>query len=223
MDNENSFKDVVTKETKDIKLSSDDSKNMLKSPFTWPLAHEDDAIVLKGEIPEGKPTRSGGVMVQNAVSCYDDATRPSSVNYTCYAVNIATFPTPDSDLFKDSKKYRMVPMSSQFYTVDVKLTPKAGTRTCDSIEAYRIIVNGNKDVVHSLDYPASSMPPPPSSVNITTYEDCGLFGVNDWCLRYQHQFTRQQYKSKINQMCIEGKGSLIFRLPPRSINIDPRT
>jgi hypothetical protein len=213
-----SFSENQNNPLPDLKVTDDKSKRMRDNKFVWPKIHQDMAILLNGSLQEAKPTIVSGsndMLLQN-LNCVPENIKS---NFSCYASNLASFEVPDYNLY--NQKYRVVPMSSQFYTTDVKITPKRGMINCQDIEVYRIVVNGDKQVIYSLDYPASSLPPTPSAVSPTLHAHCNLFGDPTWCLRYAHSFTYEQYKAKIATKCVEGGGSIIFRLPIRSVDINP--
>jgi len=201
----------------DLEVTDARSKEMRDNKFIWPRTHEDAALMLNGNLREARPLLDGNDLQLENLRCFPGN---ADTNYSCYASNLVKFEVPDSNLY--GEKYKVVPMSSQFYVVDVKITPKSGIMACRDLEVYRIIVNGDNQVIYSLDYPASSLPPTPSSKSssdLTTH--CGLFGDPLWCLRYAHAFTREQYKAKVASKCAENDGSLIFRLPVRSVDINP--
>jgi len=202
----------------DVEVTDELSKTMRKNTFTWPKTHEDIPILLNGTLSDGKPTKNGNdIKILNNLRCDpQDAT----LKYACYATNLKTFSVPDRTLY--GRSYSFVPMSSQFYVTDVKITPKkSSSLTCEALEFYRIIVNSENQAVYALDYPASTLPNP-SSANIAFQDQCGLFQEVNWCLRYQHTFSFADYRQKIAQKCQEGQGSIIFRLPVRTIDVNPK-
>jgi len=197
-----------------VEVTDDISKEMRKNPFVWPKVHESPAIILNGTLSEGKPQSNGNL---HDLNCHND---DIDSNYSCYAANIVSYEVPEEGFY--GKKHMMVPMSSQFYVVDVQVTPRRNIIQCENLEVYRIVVNGEKQVVFPLDYPASALPPATSSVSSSmTHKHCGLFGDSSWCLRYEHSFSDQEYRKRIKQKCEDGKGSFIFRLPIRTIDVNP--
>jgi hypothetical protein len=78
------------------------------------------------------------------------------------------------------------------------------------------------NIEHGLDYPASA-PTPNAGIKDAVYSHGGLFSDSTWNLHFQHTFSPQEYASRVAAKCVEGGGSLIFRLPIRSTDIDPST
>ena len=136
----------------------------------------------------------------DGVVCGEDA--------ECYVANMALMPP----------MARLVPMPSRFYSVDIMVTPPMGG-VCKDLEIYRIVYNSWMGVDHSLDYPASS---PPSAD--ASYRKCNLFGKGEnWCLSFMHTFTVPEYNATIADKCTAEGGVVIFRLPPRTVDVDPQT
>ena len=208
---------VPGKPLPNIDVTDEASKNMRKNTFVWPRIHEDNGVVINGTIPEGKPTLVG--IEQFSIGSLSCQPENSNSNFLCHATNLASFQTP-SDYWGPSK-FRFVPMSSQFYVTDIKITPKQNIMKCEDLEFYRIILNSDVQTVYALDYPASTLPEPSAS-NPSFHNHCNLFGQQSWCLRYPHSFSPAQYKERLQQKCIEGDGSIIFRLPVRTIDINPK-
>jgi hypothetical protein len=124
----------------------------------------------------------------------------------CYAANMAVM------------EGGVVPMPSRFYSVDIMVTPPKGMM-CKDLEIYRIVYNSWMGVDHSLDYPASSPP-----VASSSYKKCNLFGKGDsWCLSFMHTFTGPEYNATIADKCNAEGGVVIFRLPPRTVDVEPQT
>jgi len=215
-----SFTDSSNNPFPDVDVTGDISKTMRDNTFVWPKIWQDAAVRLNGTISSAGPEKAD-------LRCFPDIATLSSaatnnnlsipiIRYACYASKLAIFKTPDADLFGT---YRFVPMPSQFYTTDVMVTPLPGTR-CADIEAYRIVLDGESNIEHGLDYPASAATPTSNgkdSLNL----DCGIFSDPKWCLHFQHTFNKQEYAAKIASKCVDGGGSLIFRLPVRSSDVDP--
>jgi hypothetical protein len=160
-------------------------------PFTWPRLHKAPGVRINGTLPRAGP---GGT----ALRC--------GGGVDCYAANMAEMDG------------RAVPMPSNFYAVDVMVTPPAGM-ACKHVEIYRIVYNSWLVVDHSLDYPASS-PPLAASSNAK----CNVFGKGDgWCLSFMHTFTAAEYNATVAEKCKAEGGVVIFRLPPRTVDVDPET
>lgn len=203
-----------------LEVTDEISKKMRKNTFVWPLSHEDSGVVLNGTIPEGRPTKNAIDPTKIDLKSLVCQPENSLVAFTCHAMNLATFPIP-ADLQTTASKHTFVPMSSQFYVTDVKITPKQNIMRCEDLEFYRIILNSEVQTVYALDYPASTLPDP-STAAVTLSQHCGLFGDPSWCLRYDHGFTPAEYKQRLAQKCSEGEGSIIFRLPVRTVDINPK-
>lgn len=198
------------------------SKKMRDNTFVWPRVYDNDAILLNGTLVEAMPTKLPEDKLDiRHLKC---PLRAQESNFSCFALNLAPFPVAVNDLgYPQNPNYpnfRVVPMPSEFYTIDVKLTPLSGSNIlCKKIEAYRIVVNDESEALYGLDYPASgpSFPVQPSGGR------CGLFGYQDWCLRYGHSFTPEAYDQEIGKKCNTFGNSLVFRLPARTKDIDPET
>jgi len=219
-----SFTDSNNNPLPDVDVTSDTSKTMRDNTFTWPKIWQDNAVRLNGSIP-------GAGVGKSALRCYPDIPGslgsanlnnntivPLSPKYACYASKLAVFKSPDAVLFGD---HRFVPMPSQFYMTDVMVTPVPGTR-CSDLEVYRIVLDGESNVDHGLDYPASSATPTSRNKD-PMFSYCGIFSDPAWCLHFQHTFSPQDYANRIAAKCADGGGSLIFRLPVRSSDVDPST
>jgi len=165
-------------------------------PFTWPRLHKASGIRINGTLPHAGP---GG----NPLRCGTHA--------DCFAANMAVMDGEDGGKVA-------VPMPSRFYAVDIMVTPPDGM-ACKNLEIYRIVYNSWLGVDHSLDYPASS-PPMASSSN----RKCNLFGKGEgWCLSFMHTFSEPEYNATVADKCSAEGGVVIFRLPPRTVDIDPQT
>ena len=216
-----SFTDSSNRELPDVEVTSETSKTMRDNTFVWPKVWQDNAIRLNGSIPTAGPKKSElrcfpEISPGLGLASANNTTTAALPKYACYASKLAVFKSPNSVLFGD---YRFVPMPSQFYMTDVMVTPAPGAR-CSDLEIYRIVLDGESNIEHGLDYPASSTTP--TSKNKESLQSyCGLFADPEWCLHFQHTFSPQEYASRIFAKCTEGGGSLIFRLPVRSSDVDP--
>ena len=204
------------------KVDSSVSKKMRDNTFVWPRVHDQDAVLLNGTLVEAKPAIKESQIDVNPLKCPTRAEQ-TLYNYSCFALNLVPFPVSSADLgYPQNSNYpnfRVVPMPAEFYTVDVRLTPQASSGlSCKNIEAYRIVVNDEQEVLYGLDYPASG---PPSST--ASNRRCGLFGYDNWCLRYEHSFSPQDYNKQIENKCNLYGNSVVFRLPARAKDIDPET
>jgi hypothetical protein len=74
---------------------------------------------------------------------------------------------------------------------------------------YRLTLDADGGVMHSLDYPASEIVPGGDA----TFAQCGLFGYagTSWCLGVQHAFSPQTYKDGLTRKCAEVRS---LRPPP---------
>ena len=178
------------------------SKRARDPGFTWPRTLQRPAIIVNGSIP-GTP-----------INCPPGGAAGA---YQCFATKLAVFETP-------RKEAVYVPFASSFYAADVILTPPTGTQ-CAALEAYRIVLDDNLNVVAPLDYPASASHTP-AAVGQTpppTNAKCGVFGVSGWCLAGQHAFTPADYTAAVGQKCVNGGGQLTIRLPPRAADYYPQS
>ena len=65
---------------------------------------------------------------------------------------------------------------------------------------YRLTLDADGGVMHSLDYPASDIVPGGEA----TFTQCGLFGHGaSWCLGVRHAFSPQTYKDGLTRKCAE--------------------
>ena len=162
-------------------------------PFTWPRLHKAPGLRINGTLPHAG---------------LDGTPLLCGTHADCFAANMAV---------TDGGK-TAVPMPSRFYAADIMVTPPPGM-ACQNLEIYRIVYNSWLGVDHSLDYPASS-PPLASSSN----KKCNLYGKGDeWCLSFMHTFSDKEYNATIAAKCKAEGGVVIFRLPPRTIDVDPQT
>lgn len=213
-----SYGDGYNNPLPDLDVTDDESQRMRKNSFVWPKVHITDATLINGTLFEGKPLSSDSIL---PLTCSNDDVK---TNFSCYSANLVPFDVPQDDFYYGRKRM-FVPMSSQFYVVDVKVTPRRAIVKCADLEVYRLVVNGDGGVVYPLDYPASALPGS-SGNNVaapTSHQHCGLFGEDSWCLRYRHSFSKEAYKARIAEKCMESDNSLIFRLPIRTLDIDPNT
>ena len=174
-------------------INGDANVYMRQHPFTWPRVHKAPGVRINGTLPHAGPG-------SNPLLC-------NAAMAECYVANMA--PVGGA---------KLVPMPSRFYAVDIMVTPPSGMM-CKDLEIYRIVYNSWMGVDHSLDYPASS-PPRGASSN----SKCNLFGKgNEWCLTFTHSFTVPEYNATIADKCDAEGGVVIFRLPPRTVDVDPQT
>ena len=213
-----------------IDVTSTLAKKMRDNSFEWQRSFSADAIQLVGPIKEA-------YIDKGTVNCLSSSTTTTTTttttnNGTTTALNSTTTPPPPlfacfaSNLYaatppSDISSHPIIPIPSQFYTVDVKITPPAGFR-CQNLEIYRIVMDAQGNVDNGLDYPASTVVKD-SNTNLLN-RVCGLFNISGWCLQFQHTFSAAEYASRVATKCAEGGGgTLSFRLPPRTIDIEPST
>ena len=171
------------------------SRSMRDNLFTWPRTVDFVPPVVVGAIAGIGPAAT-------ALSCAINASLP----YKCYG-----------KLWSQSSTRPFIPIDSDFYYVDVQVTPAAGS-SCADLEIYRIGLDADQNIAHPLDFPASastSLPGQPQSIT------CGLFQDSTWCLGVNHPFSLAQYKAKVAEKCNAQGQSLVIRLPTRAVDVDP--
>lgn len=192
-----SFTETKNNEFRGLGVRDEAARFMREHPFVWPREATVAGLRINGTLPQVNP---GGMRC--------------GVNFECYASKHAV--SRDAPAWP---RHSVVPFPSQFYTTDVIIAPPART-PCGSLEAYRIVYDADRNVEYGLDYPASASP----SGAATLYPPkCDLFGVGAMCLLFSHPFSDQEYSDTIQKKCTEGGGKLVFRLPPRSVDIEPET
>lgn len=206
-----------------VDVTSEKAKKMRDNTFAWPKSWQDNAVRLVGNVSAAGPGKSTLTCWPDFVTNNPPAAAGSSSNesvalvipnYACYATKLRVVTPPDNVL----SSHNIVPMSSQFYSVDVMISPFAGGN-CKDLEVYRITLDAQGNVEHGLDYPAAStIHDGPSQGD---QQHCGLFGNPAWCLHFQHTFRHSDYLAQIAKKCNEADGNLVFRLPIRSLDIEP--
>ena len=189
-------------------VTSETAKRMRDNIFEWPRALSVAAIPLVGAIPQagaGKTTLNCPPLSSN---------NATPLPFACFASRLFSVPAPSA-----MPDHSVLPAPSQFYSVDVTVTPPPGV-ACYNLEVYRIITDRAGNVDSGLDYPASTMVQDHNN-NSPLNPFCSVFNVSGWCLHFQHTFTNTEYVSRVATKCAEGKGSLLFRLPSRAIDIEP--
>ena len=191
-----------------VDVTSDVAKRMRDNFFVWPRSISTSAIRLVGSIPQANVGKT-------TLSCQSSAT--NSTRFACYAARLfAVQPPTGVDV-----QHSIVPAPSQFYTVNVSITPPSGV-ACQNLEAYLIVLDDENNVESGLDYPASTLVRDHNNNNALS-QFCGLFGVSDWCLHFQHTFTNADYVARVGAMCAANAGVLTFQLPARAVDIEPST
>jgi len=205
----------------DVEVTSSISKDMRSNSFVWPKEHVDYAVRLNGTLGYAGPNQvpllcKTEKAASSAPSSNASGLPSDGVPYACFSSKLAVFKPSNEDVWGPSP--RVVPMPSQFYFTDVMVVPPQGTR-CKDLEVYRIILDSNGDVASGLDFPSSSSAINPSSQSL--YKHCGLFGDGNWCLHSHHTFDHNEYQKRVEAKCAQSGDSLEFRLPVRSLDLDP--
>lgn len=198
--NNYSFTETKNNEFSGLKVRDEASKFMWDHTFTWPRDLNSNGLRINGTLYGAGPQKS-------QLRC-----GAASSTFECYAANLVMH--PDSPL---KPKHVVTPMPSQFYTTDIKVTPPQGI-ACQNLEVYRIVYDTYHKLDYGLDYPAAA-----TQGGSQSLPPCNLFGSKEWCLAMSHSFTHDEYLKTIQNKCKEGDGSLVFRVPPRSIDIEPET
>jgi hypothetical protein len=178
-----------------VEVTSQVSKQMRENPYEWGASIQAPAPLVVGTIP-GFPSCQGQ-------------------GFKCYAKAL----TPEAPSGWSSQPV-VVPLSSQFYDVDVAITPGG---QCSSLEVYRVVVDAHLNVVHPLDYPASTIPSAAETRMPVYTPPCSLFGNTTMCLQISHTFTHQQYHQELVALCAQYNNQLILRLPQRTPDVDKET
>ena len=184
------------------------SRTMRDWTYEWPRSLQAPAIGINYTIPQQGPAkgplRCGGV----------------NESFACFSAKLAVVTPPSSDV-PSTKRY--VPFPGQFYTADAIITPPPGV-PCSTVEVYRLNIDPDGNVVHSLDYPASAIVPTPNA-NGAPYSKCNLFGWGTaWCLPFLHAFSEADYTSQVVSKCaLSENQQLTIRLPSRAEDVSPST
>jgi hypothetical protein len=178
-----------------VDVNTDISKKMRDTPFVWSKSLKLQAPLILGSIPYAGP--NGG----------DLPCGPNSSGYKCFG-----------KIWKTENGF--VPLSADFYNVDVMISPKQGVK-CSDLEVYRIIINSERVVASPLDYPASTIPISSASRSPLQNLPCNLFNSSaNFCLHTQHTFSQAKYLQEVSNLCNKFDQRLIFRLPERANDID---
>jgi hypothetical protein len=188
-----------------VDVTGDVSKKMRDEAFTWPKQIDIPAPLIKGVIPLLGPNK-------NDLSCSGGG------GFKCFAKLWET---------KAAENSVFLPLSSQFYNVDVMVSPGQGKK-CSDLEVYRVILDHNLNVIHPLDYPASAIASDTASRSTLYNVQCNLFGsgsnnTEPLCLQTQHTFTHAKYTQEITAKCDQFNQRLIFRLPERTSDVNQET
>ena len=170
------------------------SRSMRDNLFTWPRSIDFVPPLVIGSIDTIGPDRQ-------PLAC----TANSSLPYQCYA-----------KLWRQTATRPYIPISSDFYFVDVKITPAAG-KNCADLEIYRTNLDPDQNVVHPLDYPGSSSTSGPGQASLIT---SSIFSDPAWPLGVTHAFSHTDYKAKIAEKCRAQGQALVLRLPVRNPDVD---
>lgn len=183
-----------------VEVTSKESKDMRDTPFIWPKQIDMHAPLITGTIP--KLDSNNNDVLCNALA---------GSGFRCYAKVW-------------QKENTFIPLSSQFYNVDVMVSPGAG-RKCSNLEVYRVILDHELNIVHPLDYPASTIPAAASRSVLYPLQN-NLFSSNSstpLSLQTQHTFSHAKYTQELATKCDEYNQRLIFRLPERIVDVNPET
>ena len=185
------------------------ARTMRDWTYEWPRTLQAPAIGINYTIPSQGPSkgplRCGGF----------------NESFACYSAKLAVASPPTDAAYPPAKRY--VPFPGQFYTADVIITPPTGV-PCSTIEVYRLNLDPDGNVEHSLDYPASAVVPTPNA-NGAPYSKCNLFGFGTaWCLPFLHAFSEADYSSQVMSKCaLSENQQLTIRLPSRAEDVSPTT
>lgn len=192
----------------DVEVASETAKDMRANPYVWEKNYDTTGILLAGAIiGVFKNTATGSLSELNC--------GVAGEHYDCYSRVIPL--KPPSNKY-GATAYLQLP--SKFYTTDVRITPPA-TGACKNLEVLRVNLDGKKDVIHALDYPASTSHLPSNSA--VGGEHCGFFSATTNCLSVKHTFTSDEYKARVGEKCAAEDNVLQLRLPERGVDIDPVT
>ena len=189
-----------------IDVTDSVSKEMRDTPFVWSKSLVLQAPLITGVIPSAGP--GGSDLVCNP---------GGGSGFKCFG-KIWRNDAPSFGV-GDDKKNAFVPLSSDFYNIDVKISPGQGKK-CSDLEVYRMVINHEKAVAYPLDYPASTIPL--SDRSALHPLACNLFNLSStFCLHTQHTFSSNKYLQEVSNLCERFDQRLIFRLPERTNDVDP--
>ena len=215
------FRDNENVPFSNVDVKSDESISMRKNTFIWPRKLLlQTAVRVNGTLPTAG---AGGTPLMCAVPGSGLDFYSARMNkYECYAAKLAVF-SPPATISSSSNsgngllnQHQFVPMTSQFYTTDVIVTPPFGTK-CSDLEIYRTVLDDKKNVQHGLDYPASAIVGVSGSPQL--FSACNLFQNPSWCLQIQHPFSAAEYTAKVAEKCAADNGKLVIRLPVRALDV----
>jgi hypothetical protein len=107
----------------------------------------------------------------------------------------------------------------------VMVSPSQGKK-CSDLEVYRVILDHELNIVHPLDYPASTIQTSASRSVLYPVAD-KLFSSGNTtgtlALQTQHTFTHAKYMQELAKKCDQFDQRLIFRLPERIVDVNPDT
>ena len=190
-------------------VTDKESIEMRENPFVWKRAFDFAAPLVIGSIATAG-------LASAPLACGDPAATGHAA-WACYAPKLLLQKTPTS-LNGAYAARPFVPLSSDFYDIDVRVTPPVGT-TCANLEVYRVNLDTDGGVAHPLDYPGSTS----THGSGANYSTTGIFGQAGWGLGVQHSFTDSQYKAKVAAKCDADGQALVVRLPRRNEDVDSNT
>lgn len=182
-------------------VTSSVSKSMRDNLFTWPRSIDFTPPIVTGIIQTRGPADA------TSITCNAPTSNASS-KFQCFG---KLWPQAD-----DPSAF--IPLSSDFYYLDVQISPAPGT-SCSDLEVYRVSMDADQNIAHPLDFPASSTASQPAVGHVQS-PICGIFQDSSWCLSINHPFTLEQYKAKVAEKCKAQGQSLVIRLPARSTDVE---
>jgi hypothetical protein len=191
-----------------IEVTDGVSKEMRAAPFVWSKSLVLQAPLITGTIPSAGP--EGRDLVCNP---------GAGLGYRCFGKIWAN----DAPAYgvRDTNNNAFVPLSSDYYNIDVKISPGQGKR-CSDLEVYRLVINHERAVINPLDYPASTIPLSTTDRSPLQPAACNLFNLSSaFCLQTQHTFSPSKYLQEVAALCNRFDQRLIFRLPERTKDVDP--
>ena len=124
------------------------SVEMRSNPFMWPKETTFVAPTVMGLMSSSSGVPFGGV--GGALVC-----GVLGSPFQCFAPRMRPSTPPTGAAYGG---FPWVPFTSDFYELDVRITPPAGV-ACGALEVYRITLDADGGIMHALDYPSSTIVP----------------------------------------------------------------
>lgn len=175
-----------------LSVTSKESYDMRSRTFIWNKHFSTPAPVAVGTV--GGIGASGGPLICDSTNSV----------FNCFVKIL-----PSENAF--------VPLLDHLYDTEIMVVPPRGV-PCQHLEVYRVVLDGDRNVAHGLDY-ASSVSAAEGRAPVTP-PACGIFGNSNWCLQLAHTFSNSQYRQHLEASCDRNDGRLILHLPPRAQDID---